>query len=100
MRKFFNYTLVVMLLALFTVPVLWAERKVELKPVDFDRVKKVSQDPRSRYYFPRLEKLYRSNTDTTMNLEAFRHPSYGYMFQEDYNPYRESQYSNKVEQLY
>ena len=27
MRKFFNYTLVVMLLALFTVPVLWAERK-------------------------------------------------------------------------
>ena len=100
MRKFFNYTLVVMLLALFTVPVLWAERKVELKPVDFDRVKKVSQDPRSRYYFPRLEKLYRSNTDTTMNLEDFRNLYYGYMFQEDYNPYRESQYSNKVEQLY
>ena len=93
------YTLVALLLATVTYPAL-AERKLEVKPVDFDRVKQVTQNPKSRYLFSNLERLYRSNTDTTMVLEDYRNLYYGYMFQEDYNPYRQSSYSNKVEQLY
>ena len=93
------YTLVALLLATVTYTAL-AERKLEVKPVDFDRVKQVTQNPKSRYLFSNLERLYRSNTDTTMVLEDYRNLYYGYMFQEDYNPYRQSSYSNKVEQLY
>jgi hypothetical protein len=44
-------------------------------------------------------KAYNSN-DTTLSIEAWRNFYYGYTFQEDYNPFRESVYSNKVEELY
>ena len=77
-----------------------AEKKLEVKPVDFNRVKQVTQNPNSCYFFSNLERLYRSNTDTTMVLEDYRNLYYGYLFQEDYNPYRQSEYSDKVEQLY
>lgn len=44
-------------------------------------------------------KLFESN-DTSMTLDQFRHLYLGYVFQEDYNPYRRSEYSSKVEDLY
>ncbi|MBQ0068650.1 MAG: DUF4919 domain-containing protein [Bacteroidales bacterium] len=40
------------------------------------------------------------SNDTTMSIEAYRNFYYGYTFQEDYNPFRESVYSNVVEKLY
>ena len=67
--------------------------------VDFDHVKQVIENPKSIYYFPKLIKSYQSN-DTSMSIEAYRNLYYGYTFQEDYNPFRESVYSNVVEQLY
>ena len=73
--------------------------KFTIKKVDFDHVKKVIEDPKNAYYYPKLVKAYNSN-DTTLSIEAWRNFYYGYTFQEDYNPFRESVYSNVVEQLY
>lgn len=67
--------------------------------VDFNHVKEVIENPNSVYYYPKLLQSFESN-DTTMSIEAYRNLYYGYTFQEDYDPFRESVYSNKVEQLY
>ena len=77
-----------------------AERKLATQPINWERVQKVTQNPQSRYYYPNLVRLFQSNTDTTMQLEDYRDLYYGYMFQEDYNPYRQSVYADQVEQLY
>lgn len=76
-----------------------AQNKFEVRKVDFDNVKKITLNPKARFYYPNLMKSFRSN-DTTLNFEAYRDLYYGYVFQEDYNPFRKSEFSNKVEQLY
>ncbi|MDE6023352.1 MAG: DUF4919 domain-containing protein, partial [Muribaculaceae bacterium] len=43
--------------------------------------------------FPKLMKKFNLN-DTTMTADEFRHLYLGYMFQEDYDPYRESPYAS------
>ncbi len=73
--------------------------KFAIKKVDFDHVRDVISNPKNAYYYPKLMKAYNSN-DTTLSIEAWRNFYYGYTFQEDYNPFRESVYSNVVEQLY
>lgn len=54
---------------------------------DLKAIKAAVNDPASKYYYPRLMEEYLRN-DTLMKLDKFRHLYYGYMFQEDYNPYR------------
>ncbi len=76
-----------------------AQNKFEVRPVDFDKIKQITLDPKARFYYPNLIKSFKSN-DTIMSFEAYRDLYYGYIFQEDYNPYRESEYGTKVEQLY
>lgn len=98
-RRIFILSIISIIFQGLTLTV-YAEKKLEVKPIDFNRVKQVTQNPKSRYFFPNLQRLYRSNTDTTMVLEDYRNLYYGYLFQEDYNPYRQSEYSDKVEQLY
>ena len=96
--------LAVVLVAAFTA---WGQHgaprpqpnKFAINKVDFDHIKKVIEDPSNAYYYPKLMKAY-SSTDTTFSIEAWRNFYYGYTFQEDYNPFRESIYSNVVEQLY
>ena len=73
--------------------------KFAINKVDFDHIKEVTSNPDNAYYYPKLMKAYNSN-DTTLSIEAWRNFYYGYTFQEDYNPFRESVYSNVVEQLY
>ncbi len=73
--------------------------KFAIKKVDFDHVREVTMNPNNAYFYPKLLKAYNSN-DTTLSIEAWRNFYYGYTFQEDYNPFRESIYSNVVEQLY
>ena len=87
------------LLAAFVFPVSAQSKKLNVKKIDFQHVKEVINNPNSIYFFPKLLKSFQSN-DTTMSLEAYRNFYYGYTFQEDYNPFRESRYSNVVEQLY
>lgn len=76
-----------------------AQSKLKTRKVDFKHVKEVIENPSNAYYYPKLMRQFLSD-DTTMTLEAYRNLYYGYTFQEDYNPFRESVYSNVVEQLY
>ena len=73
--------------------------KFTIKKVDFDHVRDVISNPNNAYYYPKLMKVFNSN-DTTLSIEAWRNFYYGYTFQEDYNPFRESIYANVVEDLY
>ncbi|MBR6284887.1 MAG: DUF4919 domain-containing protein [Muribaculaceae bacterium] len=75
------------------------DHKPTSRKVDFNHVKEVIENPNSIYYYPKLLQSFNSN-DTTMTVEAYRNLYYGYTFQEDYNPFRESVYTTKVEQLY
>lgn len=52
-------------------------------------------DPASRYYYPKLMGRYEQN-ETIMNLDDYRHLYYGYLFQEDFNPYRHNEASTKT----
>ena len=97
MKKLF-YSIIAIVTLTLTFPAL-AQSKFQVHKVDFDHVKQVIENPKSIYYFPKLIKSYQSN-DTSMSIEAYRNLYYGYTFQEDYNPFRESVYSNVVEQLY
>ena len=66
---------------------------------DLEQIKRDVLDPKSPYYYPKLMERYEKN-ETVMNLQDYRHLYYGYMFQEDFNPYRHSEVSNKNESLY
>ena len=74
-------------------------KKLKHEKPDMEKIKREVNDPASQYYYPKLMKMFNSN-DTSMTLDQFRHLYLGYVFQEDYNPYRRSDYSSKVEDLY
>lgn len=56
---------------------------------DMAAIKAAVTDRTSPYYYPRLMQEYVKN-DSTMKLEKYRHLYLGYLFQEDYDPYRPS----------
>lgn len=91
--------LILIALILTTVIGAMAQSKLKTHKVDFKHVKEVIENPNSIYYYPKLMRSFQSD-DTTMTIEAYRNLYYGYTFQEDYDPFRESVYSNVVEQLY
>lgn len=88
-----------MMLAVFLGAQAAPEKKNQPQKPDMEQIKKEVLDPSSSYYYPKLVKLFESK-DTSMTLDQFRHLYLGYVFQEDYNPYRRSAYSSKVEELY
>ena len=96
MKKFI-FTILAAIITLMALPSL--AQKLEVKPVDFDSIKAATQDSKSKFFFPKLMKAFESN-DTTMTFEEYRYLYYGYVFQEDYNPFRESQYADMIESLY
>ncbi len=57
---------------------------------DLEEIRRATLDHTSPYYYPRLMKEFQRN-DTLMKIDKFRHLYLGYMFQEDYNPYRSSE---------
>lgn len=62
---------------------------------DMARIKAESTNPESRFYYPKLLKMFMSN-DTVMTDEDYRYFYYGTMFQEDYNPYRPNPYEEDL----
>lgn len=74
-------------------------KKAAFEIPDFEQIKKDISDPSSPYYYPKLMARYEQN-ETVMNLEDYRHLYYGYLFQEDFDPYRHSEFSNKNQELY
>ena len=85
------------------VSVTGAPAKPDKKPMterpDMEQIKREVTDPASKYYYPKLMEMYERN-ETIMNLQDYRHLYYGYLFQEDFNPYRHSEVSSKNESLY
>lgn len=70
-----------------------SKRQVTVARPDLEAIRLATLDPANPMYFPKLMKKFNRN-DTTMTAEEFRHLYLGYMFQEDYDPYRESPYSS------
>lgn len=70
-----------------------SKRQINVERPDLNAIKEATLDPNSKMYFPKLMKKFNLN-DTTMTADEFRHLYLGYMFQEDYDPYRESPYSS------
>ena len=66
-------------------PAILPELKRE-KP-DMEQIKAEIQDPKSPYYYPRLMDEFLRN-DTLMKIDKYRRLYLGYLFQEDYSPYR------------
>ncbi|MDE6392394.1 MAG: DUF4919 domain-containing protein [Muribaculaceae bacterium] len=75
-----------------------SKRKIVVEKPDLDEIRRVTLDPSSKFYFPKLKKKYEVN-DTTMTPEEFRNFYLGYMFQEDFDPYRVSPYSSMTDAL-
>lgn len=70
-----------------------SKRQVTVVRPDLEAIRVATLDPSNPMYFPKLMKKFNRN-DTTMTPEEFRHLYLGYMFQEDYDPYRESPYAS------
>ena len=75
-----------------------SKRKITVEKPDLELIKKRTLDPASPFYFPKLMTKY-SRNDTTMTNEEYRYFYLGYMFQEDYDPYRVSPYSGVTDDL-
>lgn len=69
-----------------------SKRQVTVERPDLEAIRVATLDPSNPMYFPKLMKKFNRN-DTTMTADEFRHLYLGYMFQEDYDPYRESTYA-------
>lgn len=74
------------------------KRKIVVSKPDLEQIKEATLNPDSKFYFPTLKAKYERN-DTTMTNEEYRNFYLGYMFQEDYDPYRTSPYSGVTDHL-
>lgn len=70
-----------------------SKRQIVVERPDIEAIRVAVLDPQNKMYFPKLMKKFNQN-DTTMTADEYRHLYLGYMFQEDYDPYRESPYSS------
>lgn len=73
-----------------------SKRTIVVERPDLDSIRIATLDPSSKMYFPKLMKKFNRN-DTTMTADEYRHIYLGYMFQEDYDPYRESPYAKYID---
>ncbi len=72
---------------------------VEPEKPDMVKIREEVTNPSSPYYYPKLMERYERN-ETIMTLADYRRLYLGYVFQEDFNPYRMSPYAGIVENLY
>lgn len=70
-----------------------SKRQITVERPDLEAIRLATLDPQSKMYYPKLIKKFNLN-DTIMTADEYRHLYLGYMFQEDYDPYRESPYSS------
>lgn len=86
------------IIALLAAVAVTGRTKLKVEKPDLDKIRTEVLDPSSKYYYPRLEETYNRN-DTVMTPEEYRYFYLGYMFQEDYDPYRESMFSSRTDRL-
>lgn len=75
-----------------------SSKKIKVEKPDFQKIAKETSDPHSKFYFPTLIKHFNRN-DTSMTHEEYRNLYLGYLFQEDYDPYRTSPYNAMSDSL-
>lgn len=75
-----------------------ASRKITVEKPDFARIERETMDPKSEFYYPKLIKIYNRN-DTSMTQQQYRNLYLGYLFQEDYDPYRSSPYNAQSDSM-
>ena len=75
-----------------------AKKPEPVRP-DLEQIKAEVSNPRSKYYYPKRMGRYQEN-ETIMTLDDYRHLYYGYLFQEDFNPYRHNAIAKAKEPLY
>lgn len=66
---------------------------------DIAQIEREVNSPLSPYYYPLLVKKYNAN-DTVMTDMEYYYYYLGYTFQEDYNPYRTSEFAHQIDHLY
>ena len=71
-----------------------------IKPfkVDFEKIKAATLDPKNNYYYPKLWERY-MDKGSKMTPEEYAYLYLGYMFQEDYDPYRISEFAESVDNM-
>lgn len=71
-----------------------------IKPfkVDFEKIKTATLDPKSNFYYPKLWDKY-IDKGSKMTSEEYAYLYLGYMFQEDYDPYRISEFAEAVDSM-
>ena len=75
-----------------------AQKKLKVEKPDLEQIRRATLDPASKFYYPKLQKMYEVN-DTVMTPEQYRYYYFGSMYQEDYNPYRKSDYTDRTDSL-
>lgn len=96
-RHYILLTILILATAILS-PSIFALKKIEVKKPDMEEIKRRITDSNDKYYYPKLRKLYERN-DTIMTPEEYRYYYLGYIFQEDFNPYRVSEYSSITDSL-
>ncbi len=74
-------------------------KKYKVQKPDLAEIQRATLNPESPYYYPKLMDKYAKKDTVSMSPEDFRYFYLGYMFQEDFDPYRVSPYSNKTDAL-
>lgn len=88
-----------LLLVSFLLPLaVAAQKKLKVEKPDLEQIRRATLDPASKFYYPKLQKMYEVN-DTVMTPEQYRYYYFGSMYQEDYNPYRKSDYTDRTDSL-
>ena len=98
MKKILTAIFPLLLMLCVAVPQASAQKKLKVEKPDLEQIKRATQNPASSFYYPKLKALYEAN-DTVMTPEQFRYYYFGSMFQEDYNPYRKSDYTDRTDSL-
>ena len=98
MNRHFAIPLLLFLFLICGTTAVSAAPKLKKEKPDLNKIKRETFDEESRFYFPKLRDKYLIK-DTLMTPEEFRYLYLGYMFQEDYDPYRESIYAAQTDSL-
>lgn len=97
-----RHILLILILFIGVMPSLGAQEilpQLKREKPDLQQIRREVNDRNSPYYYPTLMKEFERN-DTLMKLDKYRRLYLGYMFQEDYDPYRLTGSLRNIEQVY
>ncbi len=87
------------LILAFTYSGVIFSQEVGFKKPDYIGIEKIIKDESSEFYYPKLFAKY-NNNDTSLSIQAFRVLYYGYLFNEKYSPYGNSDYFDSLSVFY